>query len=174
MVLLIKFSIWGWQTKLEESVGGRRKKKVMTGDLAWHGEQCYLQRGWNEVPLNVFSSYLGNDGGIWSITLRFFAESSTLAPWNKGKELSQLPGIYRYLHLNISWRWLTATVGHYEGFKIFLFIGSYRSAFPPRQILFNIQTHHTVGMRPNVNIYLFAHYVHGLHDAPWHETMIPG
>ena len=58
----------------------------MIGDLVGYGEKYYLPRGWNEVPLNVFSAYLGNDGGIWSITLRFFAESSTLAPWNKGKE----------------------------------------------------------------------------------------
>lgn len=30
---------------------------------------------------NGLKQYLGADGGIWSITLRFFAESSTLAPW---------------------------------------------------------------------------------------------
>lgn len=23
-------------------------------------------------------------------------------------------------------------------------------------------------------VYLFAHYIHGLHDAAWHETMVPG
>lgn len=61
----------------------------------------------------------------------------------------------------------------YEGFKIFPFIGSYGSTVPPRQILFNIQTHDPVGMWLNMNIYLFAHDVHGLHDAPWHETVVP-
>lgn len=36
---------------------------------------------WGGVPGSGFILYLGNDGGIWSITLRFLAESSTLAPW---------------------------------------------------------------------------------------------
>lgn len=27
------------------------------------------------------TAYLGADGGIWSITFRFLADSSTLAPW---------------------------------------------------------------------------------------------
>lgn len=30
-----------------------------------------------------------------------------------------------------------------------------------------------MGIWLNMNIYLLAHDVHGLHDAPWHEAVVP-